>query len=119
MADLTAEVIDRFGEFPGPLGELLALVRIRLAAGEAGVAAVRAEGSEIVIVAREASPFSQRRLPPLPAGLRVGRTQLRLPRAALGADWLDAIEALLRLLGDPHAATASGRAAAPAGAARA
>ena len=119
VADLTAEVIDRFGEFPGPLGELLALVRIRLAAGEAGVAAVRAEGSEIVIVAREASPFSQRRLPPLPAGLRVGRTQLRLPRAALGADWLDAIEALLRLLGDPHAATASGRAAAPAGAARA
>ena len=119
VADLTAEVIDRFGELPGQLRELLALVRIRLAAGEASVTAVRAEGNEIVIVAREASPFSRRRLPPLPAGVRVGQMQLRLPRAALGADWLDAIEALLRLLGDPHAATAGGRAAAPAGAARA
>ena len=112
VADLTAEVIDRFGELPGQLGELLALVRIRLAAGEASVTAVRAEGNEIVIVAREASPFSRRRLPPLPAGVRVGQMQLRLPRAALGADWLDAIEALLRLIGDPHAAAQPARPAA-------
>ncbi|MYB41447.1 MAG: transcription-repair coupling factor [Chloroflexi bacterium] len=114
-ADLCAEVSDRFGELPGPLRELLALVRIRLAAGEAGVAAVRAEGSEIVLVAREGAPFGRRNLPPLPAGVRVGQTQLRLPRAALGADWLDAIEALLRLIGEPHAATLR----APAGAVRA
>ncbi|MYI82111.1 MAG: hypothetical protein F4056_01955 [Chloroflexi bacterium] len=114
-ADLCAEVSDRFGELPGPLRELLALVRIRLAAGEAGVAAVRAEGGEIVLVAREGAPFGRRGLPPLPAGVRVGQTQLRLPRAALGADWLDAIEALLRLIGEPHAATLR----APAGAVRA
>ncbi len=111
-ADLCAEVIDRFGEIPEPLRELLALVRIRLAAGEAGVAAVRAEGGEIVIVAREGAPFGSRRLPALPSGVRVGQTQLRMPRATLGADWLDAIEALLRLIGEPDAATPRARATA-------
>ncbi len=113
--DLSTEVIDRFGELPEPLRELFALVRIRLAAGEAGVSAVRAEGGEIVLVARQGAPFGRRRLPPLPAGVRIGQTQLRLPRAALGTDWLDAIEALLRLLGEPD--TAAPRT--PAGAVRA
>ncbi|MYA19085.1 MAG: hypothetical protein F4Z25_02195, partial [Chloroflexi bacterium] len=110
-ADLRAEVADRFGEIPGPLLELLSLVRIRLAAGAAGVAAVRAEGGEIVLVAREASPFGRRRLPALPAGVHVGQMQLRLPRAALGVDWLEAIEALLRLIGDPQPAAEPARTA--------
>ena len=87
-AELRAEIADRFGELPGPLLELLDLVRIRLAAGEARVSAVRAEGTEIVIGARDGEPFGSRRLPPLPAGVRAGHAQLRLQRQALGADWL-------------------------------
>ena len=107
--DLRSEVADRFGELPAPLLELLALVRIRLAAGEAHVSSIRTEGSEIVLHASEGAPFGSRSLPRLPEGVRAGQTQLRLQRAALGADWLAALEALLLLLGE----TPSKRAAEP------
>ena len=110
---LAAETADRLGPLPTPLQQLLALVRIRLAAGAADVAAVRLEDGDVVLTARDARSFGARRLPALPPGVRVGRMQLRVPRAALGAsgggEWLAAIEALLRLLAraqTPAAATA-------------
>jgi transcription-repair coupling factor (superfamily II helicase) len=95
---LARETEDRLGALPEPLTNLLALVRIRLAALEAGLASVRLDGSEVVITSREERPFAARHLPSLPRGLRVGRTQVRLDRAALGGDWLSPVEALLRLL---------------------
>jgi transcription-repair coupling factor (superfamily II helicase) len=95
---LAAETADRLGALPAALGQLLALVRIRIAAAGADVAAVRLEDGELVLTAREVRSFGARTLPALPRGVRVGRTQLRAPRAALGEEWLAATEALLRLL---------------------
>ena len=118
-ADLRDEIADRYGEPPRPLRDLLGLVRVRLAAADAAVSSIRAEGGEIAIAAREGAPFAARRLPPLPAGVRAGRTRLRADRAALGDGWLAAIEALLRLIADGRgAADASAAAGAPRGAAR-
>ena len=109
VADLRAEVEDRFGEPPPALDQLLGLVRIRLAAGAARVAAIRTEGDVVVLAAAEDSPFSRRSLPSLPATIDVGRTQLRVSRDRLGEDWLHSIELLLRLLATPQSGAAASR----------
>ena len=104
---LAAETADRFGALPETLEQLLALVHIRLAATAAGVDSVRIDGGEVVLTAEQERPFSTRALPGLPTGVRVGRTQLRMARRDLGERWLEAIEALLRLLaGEPALVTA-------------
>ena len=103
---LAAETADRFGAPPDPLHNLFALVHIKLAAVEAGIASVRVDGhGEVVLTAAEERPFSTRSLPRLPAGVRVGRTQLRVARGELGDRWLEAIEALTRLLAGTTAAS--------------
>jgi transcription-repair coupling factor (superfamily II helicase) len=96
---LQAETADRLGPLPAALQQLFALVRIRLAANSAEVSAVRLEQGEVVLTSRDEAPFGARPLAGVPRGVKVGRTQLRVPRAALGEQWLAAIEALLRLLG--------------------
>ena len=103
--ELRAEVEDRFGALPPPLHVLFGLVRIRLAAADADVASLRVEGREVVVTAREGSPFVSRRLPSLPPGVRAGQTQLRASRDELGDEWLAAIEALLRLVAGETPAT--------------
>jgi transcription-repair coupling factor (superfamily II helicase) len=96
---LMAETSDRLGALPQALENLFALVRIRLAAVASDVASVRLDDGEVVVTALEEKPFGPRQLPSLPRAVRVGRTQLRLPRAGLGDQWLEAVEALLRLVG--------------------
>jgi transcription-repair coupling factor (superfamily II helicase) len=96
---LRAETEDRLGPLPPALEQLYALVRIRLAASSAEVAAVRLEEGDVVLTSRDEHAFGARALPRLPRGVRVGRTQLRVGRAELGERWLEAIEALLRLIG--------------------
>jgi transcription-repair coupling factor (superfamily II helicase) len=103
---LDAEVRDRFGAPPPPLQHLLTLVRLRLIARDAAVASIRSEGREIVVTAVEGRPFAARRLPALPAGVQLGRAQLRLDRDALGEEWLVPLEALLRLLSGASATSA-------------
>ncbi|MDP6606163.1 MAG: transcription-repair coupling factor [Dehalococcoidia bacterium] len=100
---LASETADRFGELPEALVQLFTLVRIRLRAARAGVASVRAADGEVVLTATDGKPFDQRSLPVLPAGVRIGRTQLRAGERELGDHWLEAIEALLRLLAGERA----------------
>ncbi len=99
---LATETADRFGELPEPLEQLFALVRIRLRAALAGVAALRLDEGDVLFVSADERPFVDRTLPALPAGVRIGRTQLRVAQRELGEDWLQAIEALLGLLADEH-----------------
>ena len=110
---LAAELVDRLGPIPSALAQLLGLVRIRLAAGAAEVSAVRLEEGEVVLTSRDGREFGGRALPRLPREVRIGRSQLRLPRAALGERWLDAVEATLRLLRVPAATATSAPAATP------
>ena len=100
---LAVELVDRLGPVPAALVQLLGLVRIRLAAGDAGVSAVRLEEGEVVLTSRDGREFGGRQLPRLPREVRIGRSQLRLPRAGLGERWLEAVEATLRLLRLPAA----------------
>jgi transcription-repair coupling factor (superfamily II helicase) len=107
-AALRAETVDRLGPLPEAMEQFLALVRIRLAASEARVAAVRLEEGDVVLTSREESAFGARPLTGLPREVRVGRTQLRVSRAQLGERWLEAVEALIRLVGRGAAPTTAG-----------
>ena len=78
--ELRAEIEDRFGELPRALEELLALVRIRLAASDAGVSSIRLDSGVVVLTSIEGAPFGRRRLPTLPRGVQAGPTQLRTAR---------------------------------------
>jgi transcription-repair coupling factor (superfamily II helicase) len=112
---LRQETADRLGPLPLALEQLFALVRIRLAASLAEVAAVRLEEGDVVLTSRDESSFGGRALPRLPRSVRVGRTQLRVGRSELGERWLEAVEALLRLLGGGARERQAAAAAASAG----
>jgi transcription-repair coupling factor (superfamily II helicase) len=92
------ETADRLGPLPEPLLNLLALVRIRLAARASDVTSIRLDGADVVISSSDRRVFTDRALPAFPRGVRVGRTQIRLERSALGDAWLAPVEAILRLL---------------------
>ena len=95
---LAQETEDRLGDLPEALTQLLAVVRLRLLGNAAGVASIRVEEGEVVIGSADRQAFTSRQLPAFPRGVRVGRAQLRMDRAALGPHWLQAIEGLLTLL---------------------
>jgi transcription-repair coupling factor (superfamily II helicase) len=97
--ELVQETEDRLGELPEPLMNLIRLVRVRIAARDAGIASIRMEEGEVIITSTQDRTFAGRMMPKLPPGVRVGRTQVRLSRNALGETWLIPIEALVRLLG--------------------
>ncbi|MGE3856663.1 MAG: transcription-repair coupling factor [Dehalococcoidia bacterium] len=94
---LATETADRFGPLPEALEHLLGLVRLRIVGAASGIGSVRFEGDEVVI-GSAGRPFAERLLPRLPAGVRVGRNQVRVDRGALGPQWLAAVEALMTLL---------------------
>ena len=109
---LIEETTDRFGQLPGALLRLFALVRIRLAARNAGIGAIRLDGDELVLAVRDAATLARIPRSSLPSGIAIGQTQLRMSRTALGRDWpeaLVALEALLRLLAGDGPAPAAGR----------
>ena len=56
-----------------------------------------------MLITSERRPFGERLLPRLPTGVRLGRNQIRMDRAALGEQWLAAIEMLLTLLAGARA----------------
>ena len=61
------------------------------------------DGDE-VLVTSAGRPFGDRALPRLPSGVRVGRTQIRLDRGALGEQWVRPVEGLLTLMSGQRAA---------------
>ena len=99
---LVQETADRLGALPEALANLLAIVRLRIVGATAGIGAIRIEGGEVLITS-ERRPFGERLLPRLPTGVRLGRNQIRMDRAALGEQWLAAIEMLLTLLAGARA----------------
>jgi transcription-repair coupling factor (superfamily II helicase) len=94
------ELTDRYGPLPEAAENLLYLVRLRLAAAEAGVRAIDADDERIVVRFAGAPPAAAaeigRRL-----GLRLGlgSNQVRLPRGA-GTAWVGALRDLVDALGE-------------------
>ena len=89
LADLRAELADRFGPLPEPAEQLLDIVRIRIAARALGVERVEAGEGKAVITFAPSTPDRARRgwsRPSRPAGAGSGcgassRWRPRSPRA--------------------------------------
>jgi len=91
LEGLQAETVDRHGEMPKPVENLVQIVRMRLAAMSAGVADISAQGGRINVRLLEEARLSQRELRVLEAmykpTLRQARQGARptLPRPSFGS----------------------------------
>ncbi|MHB8514739.1 MAG: transcription-repair coupling factor [Dehalococcoidia bacterium] len=104
--DLERELNDRFGPPPASVRNLLYIVRLRALAKRAHVGAIareeRGDGQPVLLVRSQNDAEITARMPPAQKrdlermdGVSVGRAQLRIDMALLGAAWR---EALLRVL---------------------
>ncbi|HKZ50909.1 MAG TPA: TRCF domain-containing protein, partial [Dehalococcoidia bacterium] len=93
VEEMAEEMRDRFGPPPEPAQALLYVLRLRALAGRAQVRTITTEDRQIVLRSAPGRWLETRGLPrPLPPGVRVGTSQVRL---ALGEGWQ---EALLKVL---------------------
>jgi transcription-repair coupling factor (superfamily II helicase) len=74
---LAEEFLDRFGEPPEPVRNLLFQLKVKLYAESAGLASLSAEGEQIVMRFRSGNPPTG--LSGLDSGIRVGKTALWMP----------------------------------------
>ena len=90
VAQIRAELIDRFGPIPAPVERLLEVARLRITAEAAGIASLAREGSELIVrfgpdwsraaTMRAMAPTSlQDRIPGIaPGALTYGSNQMRV-----------------------------------------
>jgi transcription-repair coupling factor (superfamily II helicase) len=101
LADLRAELLDRFGPLPEPADRLLDIIRIRIAARALGVERVEAGGGKAVITFAPSTPIEPARLV---AAIQTSRGRLRMRReftleATIAAgDWPAVRDSLLGVL---------------------
>jgi transcription-repair coupling factor (superfamily II helicase) len=96
VADIAAELADRFGKPPPEVEQLVLVLRLRVAAGAAGAASLGREGGAVVIrwpAGRE--PDRERLKGALPPGSRLGRRQVAIPIAGPPERWLGDVERVL------------------------
>jgi transcription-repair coupling factor (superfamily II helicase) len=101
LADLRAELQDRFGPLPEPAAQLIDIVRIRIAARDLAIERVEAGEGKAVITFSPATPIEPQRLV---AAIQASRGRLRLRReftleaAIATGGWPAARDSLLGVL---------------------
>jgi transcription-repair coupling factor (superfamily II helicase) len=94
---LGEEFLDRFGEPPEPVRNLLFQLKIKLYAEAAGLASISAEGEQLVMRFRSGSPPPE--LTSLDPGVRIGKTALWMPFNS-EANWPEQLVQILERLAD-------------------
>ncbi len=101
MADLRAELADRFGPLPAPAGQLLDIVRIRVAARLVGVEKIEAGAGKALVTFSPATTVDPERLVRTIARSR-GRLKMKrdfmLEAAIARGEWPRVRDSLLGLL---------------------
>jgi transcription-repair coupling factor (superfamily II helicase) len=102
VADMARELQDRFGPLPGPVENLLYIVRIKVLATQAKISSVCTQGRQIVIKPQEsviASPDAIGAKQSLEeryhAAIKIGATQIKLDTRLLGDRWKVVLEDIL------------------------
>lgn len=100
VADMRAELADRFGKPPGVVENLLFVLEMRAGAEQAGIAAITTTETEIVIKLEPGATVDARsltsRFGPL---LKVGSATMRFDRRRLGGRWRENLLNLLHVMG--------------------
>ena len=96
VAEMAAELEDRFGEAPPVVRNLLYAIRVKLLAMDAGVESVVTEGNRLIIKMAAGHRLDEE----LSAdrsfeGVKTGTNQVRLDIKKLGKGWRDALEQVL------------------------
>ncbi len=107
LEELAAELRDRFGPYPVPVQNLLALTRFKLLGARAGIESISTYEARVILNFRR--PVAADRWRELGRRLKLplegGPTQLWVDRRQLGRNWLQALDRLLsELAGLPAAA---------------
>jgi len=99
VEDVAREFKDRFGPLPGPLENLLYIVKIKVLAARAEVSSVSTQGRQIVIKPHEtviASVAKQSQIKGYDGAVKIGATQIKLDTRLLGNRWTEVLEEILR-----------------------
>jgi transcription-repair coupling factor (superfamily II helicase) len=107
---MVAELTDRFGPLPGPVANLLALVRLKTEAARLGYESLAMREGEVVLKSRRGVTFDRIAIyKRFRRDASVQMSELRLPRRLLPAEtqaWLATLHELLPLLvGAPPSAS--------------
>jgi transcription-repair coupling factor (superfamily II helicase) len=103
LADLRAELLDRFGPMPEPAARLLDIVSIRIAARALGIERVEVGAGRAVITFAPSTHIEPGRLV---AAIQASRGRLRMRReytleaTVTGGDWPAVRDSVLAVLGD-------------------
>ena len=93
---MEAELTDRFGPPPPPVQNLLALVRLKVEAGQLGFEAISAKDNDFVLtVKRTIVPNRIVLYRRFRNEARVQQGVIRIPRRLLGGDWMKQLRELL------------------------
>jgi transcription-repair coupling factor (superfamily II helicase) len=93
---MEAELTDRFGPPPRPVQNLLAMVRLKVEAGQLGFEAISARDNDFVLtVKRSVVPNRIVLYRRFRNEARVQQGVIRIPRRLLGSDWMNQLRALL------------------------
>jgi len=93
---MEAELTDRFGPPPHPVQNLLAMVRLKVEAGQLGFEAISARDNDFVLtVKRTIVPNRIMLYRRFRNEARVQQGVIRIPRRLLGSDWMEQLRELL------------------------
>jgi transcription-repair coupling factor (superfamily II helicase) len=93
---MEAEMTDRFGPPPQQVQNLLAMVRLKVEAGQLGFEAIAARDNDVVLtVKRSVIPNRIVLYRRFRNEARVQQGVIRIPRRLLGQDWMEQLRALL------------------------
>jgi transcription-repair coupling factor (superfamily II helicase) len=96
---MEAELTDRFGPPPQPVQNLLAMVRLKVQAGQLGFEAISAKDNDFVLtVKRTTIPNRIVLYRRFRNEARVQQGVIRIPRRLLGSDWMKQLHELLPLI---------------------
>jgi len=99
LEDLASEFSDRFGTLPTEVKNLLYSLKIKALAAKAGIESIFTEDGQIVLRLIQGLHFNKQQLEPLPDGINIGLTQLRLDPKQLGSEWQQVLEEVLGRVG--------------------
>ncbi|HLZ07972.1 MAG TPA: transcription-repair coupling factor [Chloroflexota bacterium] len=101
VGELMLELRDRYGELPEPALNLMYLVQLKLLAAAGGIAKISADGKDILIQLKDGRTLPadalRRKFGSL---LTIGRTQVHLDRARMGANWLATLQEIVDVFGE-------------------
>jgi transcription-repair coupling factor (superfamily II helicase) len=100
LDDLAQEFDDRFGALPVEVQNLLYAVKIKVLASKVGIESISTEEGQIILRLFQGMQFTpeQRELP-LPDGVKISLSQIRLNPKRLGKEWREVLEEVVGKMG--------------------